>query len=158
MPLDEYKKKRDFKKTAEPSGDEIKTLGDKLKYAIQEHHASHLHYDLRLEMDGVLLSWAIPKKPEKDGKARRLAVQTEDHPPGYETFEGEIPEGEYGAGVVKIWDSGFWKPLEMSDDKIIGKIEGEKLSGIWCLIRLKKDKFGKGDGEKKNWLFFRKKS
>ena len=108
-------------------------------------------------MNGVLLSWAIPKKPEKEGKARRLAVQTEDHPLGYETFEGEIPEGEYGAGNVKIWDSGFWTPLEFDEDKIIGEIEGEKLSGIWCLIRLKKDKFGKGGGSKKNWLFFKKK-
>ena len=118
-------------------------------YVIQEHHASHHHYDLRLEMDGVLKSWAIPKEPPKEPGIKRLAVEVEDHPLGYEEFEGIIPEGFYGAGEVKIWDRGEYELLERSEDKILINIRGQKLNGRYCLVRFK--------GDKKNWLFFKTK-
>lgn len=116
-------------------------------YAIQEHHATHHHFDLRLEMDGVLKSWAIPKEPSLDNNVKRLAIQVEDHEIGYEGFEGEIPEGSYGAGKVKVWDKGTFQVINRKEDKIIIKINGKKLSGLYVLLRLKG----------KEWLFFRKK-
>jgi len=118
----------------------------KLKYSIQEHHASHLHWDLRLEHNGVLKSWAIPKKP--DPKEKRLAVQTPDHDLSYYDFEGEIPEGQYGAGKVKIWDIGTHEPEKFSAKEIITKIDGKRLKGVFCLVKFKPPK---------NWLFFEKK-
>ncbi len=117
-------------------------------YVIQKHAATHLHYDLRLEMDGVLKSWAIPKEPPSAPGVRRLAVQVEDHPIEYATFEGAIPEGEYGAGTVEIWDRGAYKLIERSEDKFIVEINGNKLKGIYVLVRFK---------DQKNWLFFKKK-
>lgn len=115
---------------------------------IHKHNASHLHYDLRLEHDGVLKSWAIPKEPSKDPKVRRLAVQVEDHELGYEKFEGEIAEGEYGAGKVTIWDSGSYEPVKFDKDSIEVDIRGAKLKDIYHLIKFKKA------GEK-DWLFFK---
>lgn len=149
MPLEEYRKKRNFSKTKEPEGKEKKGKGN--VYVIQRHEASRLHYDLRLEMDGVLKSWAIPKEPSKDPKTKRLAVETEDHPIDYAGFEGTIPEGEYGAGKVKIWDSGTFELIDKKEDKLIIKIKGKRLKGDFVLIRTK---FG---GDRKNWLFFKKK-
>lgn len=119
---------------------------------IQEHHASHLHWDLRLEMDGVLRSWAVPKKPPEAVGVRRLAVEVEDHPLEYASFEGKIPEGEYGAGLVTIWDRGTYDALTVTENKIVFTIRGERLKGNYCLLRTR---FG---GAAKNWLFFKMKS
>lgn len=116
-------------------------------YVIQKHAATHLHYDLRLEMDGVLKSWAIPKEPPTTSGVKRLAVQVEDHPVGYANFEGTIPEGEYGAGTVEIWDKGFYNLIDRKEDKLVVEIHGEKLRGTYVLVRFK---------NKKNWLFFKR--
>ena len=153
MSLEEYKKKRRFSKTPEPEGEAKRNPSQKLIYAIQKHDALHLHYDLRLEIDGVLRSWAVPKEPPKEEGTKRLAVETEDHPVGYEQFEGTIPEGEYGAGTVQIWDKGSYELEEIKDDRIIFNINGKKLYGVYCLIKLKPKE--RGD---KNWLFFKKKN
>jgi len=149
MILREYKEKRDFKKTPEPTGTKKKKV-EGLVYAIQRHDASHPHYDLRLEEDGVLKSWAIPKSPPEEEGVKRLAVQTEDHPLGYEDFEGVIPEGQYGAGKVEIWDRGDYLPLERTSSKRIIKVRGKKLKGRYCLIKLKAQ-----DASDNNWLFFK---
>lgn len=155
MALEEYKKKRDFKKTAEPeetvSSQQSAVTGKKLIYVIQKHNASHLHYDLRLEMDGVLKSWAVPKEPSTDPAVKRLAIAVEDHPLGYEKFAGTIPEGEYGAGTVEIWDQGTYQLLEKSEKAYSLEINGKKLKGLFYLVKLKPGE------DTKNWLFFRKK-
>lgn len=117
-------------------------------YVVQKHEATHLHYDLRLEMDGVLKSWAIPKEPPTVVGVRRLAVQVDDHAIDYAHFEGTIPEGEYGAGKVEIWDKGTYKMTSRKEDKLIVEINGAKLKGVYVLLRFK---------EQKNWLFFKKK-
>lgn len=146
MGLREYREKRDFEKTAEPKGET--EIGKGSIYAIQKHAATHLHYDLRLEMDGVLKSWAIPKEPPTMSGVRRLAVQVEDHPIDYANFEGTIPEGQYGAGTVEIWDKGTYRVISRKEDKLIVEIDGNKLKGVYILLRFK---------DKKNWLFFKKK-
>jgi len=117
-------------------------------YVIQKHQATHLHYDLRLEMDGVLKSWAVPKIPPTDSGTKRLAVQVEDHPIEYANFEGTVPEGLYGAGTVEIWDKGKYVLKERDEDKLVFEIKGGKLRGDYCLVRFK---------GRKNWLFFKKK-
>lgn len=117
-------------------------------FVVQKHNASHLHYDFRLSMNGVLKSWAIPKQPSKDSKVRRLAIQVEDHPLSYANFEGTIEEGHYGAGKVKIWDKGRYSLIEKSRNKIVVDLEGKRLKGKYALV-----KFAKSGG--KNWLFFR---
>lgn len=151
MTLTEYKQKRDFKKTSEPKGKVTKNKSSKqLIYCIQKHHASHLHHDLRLEMDGVLKSWAIPKEPPKEKGVKRLAVMTEDHPMGYEKFEGEIPEGNYGAGKVKIWDSGKYELKNKDSKKIEIIIHGKKLKGHYVLVKTRY-----GNKPEKSWLFFK---
>ncbi|MCK4557298.1 MAG: 3'-phosphoesterase [Candidatus Aminicenantes bacterium] len=150
MNLKEYKNKRDFSMTQEPSDSKAKKKGKGLIYVIQRHHASHLHYDLRLEEEGVLKSWAIPKSPPEETGIRRLAVQTEDHPLGYEDFEGIIPEGEYGAGKVETWDSGDYFPLESDSAKRVIEIKGKKIKGRYALIKLKPK-----NPDDKNWLFFK---
>ncbi len=146
MSLNEYQRKRDFQKTTEPKGEG--TVSEHRIYVIQKHAATHLHFDLRLEMDGVLKSWAIPKEPPTTLAVKRLAVQVEDHPVDYASFEGTIPEGEYGAGKVELWDKGTYKLIDRKEDKLIVEIDGAKLSGAYVLVRFK---------DKKNWLFFKKK-
>jgi DNA ligase D-like protein (predicted 3'-phosphoesterase) len=117
-------------------------------YVIQKHAATRLHFDLRLEMDGVLKSWAIPKEPSTSPDVKRLAVQVEDHPLEYANFEGAIPEGEYGAGTVEIWDKGTYTLIDRKESKLIVEIKGAKLNGVYVLVRFRNDK---------NWLFFKKK-
>jgi DNA ligase D-like protein (predicted 3'-phosphoesterase) len=145
LSLKEYWSKRNFERTAEPKGESEMSEGN--VYVIQKHAATHLHYDLRLEIDGVLKSWAIPKEPSILPGVRRLAVQVEDHPIEYANFEGAIPEGEYGAGTVEIWDRGTYKLIERKEDRLIVGINGNKLKGVYVLLRFK---------EQKNWLFFKK--
>jgi DNA ligase D-like protein (predicted 3'-phosphoesterase) len=118
-------------------------------FVIQKHHARNLHWDFRLEMDGVLKSWAVPKEPPAKPGVKRLAVQVEDHDLEYADFEGEIPKGEYGAGKVEIWDKGTYSLIDRKSKKIVFELHGERLKGKYTLIQ-----FGK---EKKNWLFFRMK-
>jgi DNA ligase D-like protein (predicted 3'-phosphoesterase) len=125
-----------------------------LVYVIQKHQSSHLHYDLRLEVGGLLKSWAIPRKPEDTRGLKRLSVQVEDHPPGYEKFEGTIPEGQPGAGKVEIWDNGFYQPVSENKDRMEILIRGRKLEGLFTLIRR-----GDRQKDKKNlWLFFKNKN
>ncbi|MEM1658096.1 MAG: DNA polymerase ligase N-terminal domain-containing protein [Candidatus Jordarchaeales archaeon] len=116
-------------------------------YVIQKHYASHLHWDLRLEKDGVLKSWAVPKEPPTTRGVKRLAVAVADHPLDYASFEGIIPEGEYGAGKVEIWDRGVYEEEKWTDKEIVVYMKGEKLRGRYCLIRFEKVKDG--------WLFFK---
>lgn len=144
--LKEYEHKRNFEKTSEPKSEGSGKTGN--IYVVQEHHASHLHYDLRLEMDGTLKSWAVPKEPPSTSGIKRLAVQVEDHPLEYATFEGNIPQGEYGAGKVEIWDKGTYTLVDRKEEKLIVEINGRKLDGTYVLLRLKGGK---------NWLFFKKK-
>lgn len=122
-----------------------------LRFVVHKHHASRLHFDFRLEMKGVLRSWAVPKGPSMDPAEKRLAVEVEDHPLEYIDFEGAIPEGEYGAGRVLIWDQGTYRLLEEGRDKVLFSLEGEKLRGAFSLIRLKKSKSGK------DWLLIKQK-
>ncbi|MGO8735785.1 MAG: DNA polymerase ligase N-terminal domain-containing protein [Terriglobia bacterium] len=143
MKLDEYRKKRNFDATPEPQGGGIASnKGNRsLIYSVQKHIASHLHYDFRLEWRGVLLSWAVPKGPSLDPAVKRLAMQTEDHPVEYASFEGVIPAGQYGAGTVMLWDRGTWQPESADVDASLraGEIKftlyGKKLQGSWVLIR-----------------------
>ena len=123
-------------------------MGDRRIFVIQKHAARRLHYDLRLEMDGVLKSWAVPKEPPRTAGVKRLAVQVEDHPIEYADFEGIIPEGHYGAGKVEIWDRGSYILKERTDNKIVFELNGEKLKGTYVLLKFKGDR---------NWLFFKKK-
>jgi DNA ligase D-like protein (predicted 3'-phosphoesterase) len=122
-------------------------------FVVQKHKATHLHYDFRLEKDGVLKSWAIPKEPPQEEGIKRLAVQVEDHSLGYEKFAGQIPEGSYGAGTVEIWDEGYYLPLKFQPYELIFELKGKKLEGIYCLIKIRPK-----DSQDKNWLFFKKKT
>ena len=147
MTLQTYQAKRKFAKTPEPKGEAAKK--GLHRFVVQEHHARNLHYDFRLEMEGVLKSWAVPKgAPEVKG-VKRLAVQVEDHPVDYINFSGIIPEGEYGAGEVKIWDKGKWKLVSgnLRDGNIKFELSGQKLKGEYAIIQLKDNK--------KNWLIFK---
>jgi len=145
MSLKKYRAKRKFVKSPEPRGLKI-SKSKKLIFVVQEHHAQNLHWDLRLAMGGVLKSWAVPKKPLLKPGPKRLAVQVEDHPLEYAKFTGKIPEGEYGAGEVKIFDRGTYEIIHQTDKTIEFELFGKKLSGIWALVQLK---------DKKNWLFFK---
>jgi bifunctional non-homologous end joining protein LigD len=158
MPLNEYRKKRDFKISPEPSGEKLpKAPKSSLIYVIQKHRASQLHYDFRLEFRGTLLSWAVPKGPSLDPSVKRLAMQVEDHPVEYASFEGVIPEGEYGGGTVMVWDQGTWTPespdvavaLEKGDLKFT--LHGKKLKGSWVLVRTR----GYGSSSKTSWLLIK---
>ena len=156
MGLNEYKKKRDFDKTAEPAGKVAPTKPAKhLLYVIQKHRATSLHYDFRLEWKGVLLSWAVPKGPSLDPGTKRLAMQVEDHPVEYASFEGVIPEGEYGGGTVMVWDTGTWTPESPDVDAALATgdfkftLHGKKLKGSWVLVRTR------GFGGKPSWLLIK---
>jgi DNA ligase D-like protein (predicted 3'-phosphoesterase) len=163
MPLDEYKRKRNFAKTPEPSGESSgKRAASRTKelfFCVQKHLASHLHYDLRLEWKGVLLSWAVPKGPSINSADKRLAMQVEDHPIEYGEFEGVIPEG-YGAGIVMLWDRGTWAPESDDVDAALRKgdikfrLDGFKLKGSWVLVRTR----GYGEssgGSGRSWLLIK---
>lgn len=156
--LDDYNRMRDFSATSEPAAERRrgkKSAGDHaLKFCIQKHDASHLHYDFRLELDGALKSWAVPKGPSLDPKVKRLAVHVEDHPLDYATFEGSIPEGHYGAGDVIVWDRGVWIPLEdpekaYAKGKLKFELRGEKLAGVWNLVRTHMP------GKKEQWFLIK---
>lgn len=162
MALKEYQKKRNFSKTPEPSGERPESICKQVQkeitvpkqghpyFMVHDHRSRNHHFDLRLEQDGVLKSWAIPKLIDlKNPYSRRLAVQTEDHPLEYGYWEGTIPEGEYGAGVSKIWDSGTWKSVDEKKNKIIFELKGKRLKGTFVLIHFRP--------KEKNWLFFKKK-
>jgi len=153
--LSQYWKKRDFGATPEPRG-EVKRAGKALSFVIQKHAASRLHYDFRLELDGTLVSWAVPKGPSLDPKVRRMAVHVEDHPLSYASFEGVIPKGHYGAGTVEVWDRGTWGPLEDPRDglkkgKLKFEMKGEKLRGRWTLVRINSAK----DERQEPWLLIK---
>ena len=143
MSLQEYRRKRHFTATPEPSGAHRRARGGtrRLRYVIHKHRARTLHYDFRLEWNGVLLSWAVPKGPSSDPGTRRLAVRVEDHPLDYAKFEGRIPEGEYGAGTVVIWDEGIWHPDDPNVDAALRRgelrftLKGRRLKGAWVLVR-----------------------
>ena len=160
MSLSTYNKKRDFKVTSEPEGK--KGTDNAFRFVVQRHHASHLHYDFRLELGGVLKSWAVPKGPSLNPKDKRLAMMVEDHPYDYKDFAGVIPEGNYGAGIVEIWDSGTYNDIENSSEKVAEKnlraglksgdfkfqLFGKKLKGEFVLVKLK----GKEDN---SWLLIK---
>jgi len=159
-PLSEYNRKRDFGITAEPAGDSpaSKRKAQALSFVIQKHDARNLHYDFRLELDGVLLSWAVPKGPSLDPSQKRLAVHVEDHPLSYGGFEGSIPAGQYGAGDVIVWDRGIWLPHDdphkaYAAGKLKFSLIGEKLSGDWTLVRTRL----RGSGDKEQWLLIKEK-
>jgi bifunctional non-homologous end joining protein LigD len=139
MALEEYKAKRDLSVTPEPAGGAPTPEGQPRRFVVQQHHARAMHWDFRLELDGVLLSWAVPKGPSLDTRDKRLAMRVEDHPLDYADFEGVIPAGEYGAGKVIVWDRGTWEPvadphagLAKGDFKF--KLSGHKLEGGWVLV------------------------
>ena len=154
-PLARYWSKRDFSVTSEPRGDVVRSGGE-LAFVIQKHHASRLHYDFRLELDGVMLSWAVPRGPSFDPKDMRMAIHVEDHPISYNCFEGTIPRGQYGAGTVIVWDQGSWEPAAdphqgLKDGKLVFTLHGHKLHGLWELVRIAKP------GERQEgWLLFKK--
>ncbi len=161
MALALYNKKRNFKETSEPSG-KLKKSASKLEFVVQRHKATRLHYDFRLEMDGVLKSWAVPKGPSLNPRDKRLAMMVEDHPYDYKNFEGIIPEGNYGAGIVEIWDNGTYTDIDNSSKEIAEKklksglkagnlkfrLSGKKLKGEFALVRLN----GKEDN---SWLLIK---
>ena len=161
--LTEYRRKRDFRKTAEPEGGrEQHATAKKLEFVIQKHAASHLHFDLRLELDAVMKSWAVPKGPSPDPSIKRLAMQVEDHPVEYNTFEGTIPQGEYGGGTVMLWDTGWYEPekgggedgvregYKKGDLKVV--FHGKRMKGSWVLVRTRG--WG-GSSSKPSWLLIK---
>ncbi|MDO9381273.1 MAG: non-homologous end-joining DNA ligase [Hyphomicrobiaceae bacterium] len=162
--LSEYRAKRDFKKTAEPRGKVVRAA-EYPRFVIQKHDATRLHYDLRLEVDGVFKSWAVTRGPSLDPKEKRLAVEVEDHPLDYGDFEGTIPEAEYGGGTVMLWDRGFWVPEgeqhpddALTDGELKFTIAGEKLHGSYVLVRMRFDREkGRGSAKRNNWLLIKHK-
>lgn len=155
MGLKEYKRKRNFRKTPEPQGGKSHP-GSGLQYVVQKHAASRLHYDFRLEYDGTLKSWAVPKGPSLDPSVKSLAVQVEDHPLDYANFEGVIPQGQYGGGTVMVWDQGTWEPevdaeKGFKEGKLKFRLDGEKLHGSWALVRMG----GRASDGGKNWLLIK---
>lgn len=158
--LDTYRAKRDFNQTSEPAGGNKHARKTGNGYLIQKHEARNLHFDFRLEHDGVLKSWAIPRGPSMDPGDKRLAVRTEDHPIEYGAFEGSIPKGQYGGGTVMLWDEGTWEPLEDPEEgfktgKLKFVIHGKRLQGGFALVRLRSDT-GRKQG-KENWLLIKEK-
>ena len=160
-PLMDYRAKRDFTKTAEPRGETTIRPAEHPRFVIQKHDATRLHYDLRLEVDGVFKSWAVTKGPSRDPADKRLAVEVEDHPLDYGDFEGTIPDGEYGGGTVMLWDRGFWSPEGSADaaraltkGELKFTVAGTKLKGSYVLVRMKHDRL---DGNRTNWLLIKHK-
>jgi bifunctional non-homologous end joining protein LigD len=162
--LTEYRRKRDFAKTAEPEGGGKRASKAKqLQFVIQKHAATRLHFDLRLELDGVMKSWAVPKGPSADPSIKRLSMQVEDHPIEYNAFEGTIPKGEYGGGTVMLWDTGWYEPekgegedgvregYKKGDLKVI--FHGKRMKGSWVLVRTRG--WGGGSGDKPSWLLIK---
>jgi len=155
--LEKYQSMRDFTVTAEPSGKRPVAKTKQLRFVIQKHAATRLHYDFRLELNGTFRSWAVTRGPSLNPADKRLAVEVEDHPLDYGDFEGTIPKGQYGGGTVMLWDRGTWEP-EGDPDKMLAKgdlkftLDGEKLHGSWVLVRMKGDKFG---GKRTNWLLIK---
>ena len=156
--LSTYRAKRDFDRTEEPSGKAAVAAANQLRFVVQRHDATRLHYDFRLELDGVFKSWAITRGPSLDPHDKRLAVEVEDHPLDYGDFEGTIPKGQYGGGTVQLWDRGYWLPegdphagLKKGDLKF--RLVGERLAGSWVLVRMRSDKFG--NGKRTNWLLIK---
>jgi bifunctional non-homologous end joining protein LigD len=154
-----YRAKRNFTRTAEPEGKVQSAPAKRLRFVIQKHAATRLHYDLRLELDGVFKSWAVARGPSLDPKDKRLAVEVEDHPLEYGDFEGTIPKGVYGGGTVQLWDRGYWVPegdrspreaLAAGDFKFT--LHGKRLHGSWVLVRMKRDWHG---GKRVNWLLIK---
>src|SRR4026209_2712494 len=159
--LSKYRSKRDFTVTDEPSGKGKVAKSEHLRFVIQKHAARRLHYDLRLELGGVLKSWAVTKGPSPDPRDKRLAVEVEDHPLDYGDFEGTIPKGEYGGGTVQMWDRGLWAPqgpkkpedgIAAGDFKFV--LAGERLKGSWVLVRIKNNR---GRDTRTNWLLIKHK-
>ena len=152
MSLKQYKQKRDLKKSGEPKA-KLKKSSKKLIFVIHKHYATHLHWDLRLEMNDVLKSWAIPKQPSVSKGVKRLAIKVEDHPLEYAKFHGVIPEPHYGAGKVEIWDKGTYEMLEKKQKSMKIKLHGKKLKGDYVLV---KTAYGLNEKQKaKSWLFFK---
>ena len=155
--LSAYQAKRDFTLTREPSGEAAAPPGPRLRFVVQKHDATRLHYDLRLELDGVFKSWAVTKGPSLDPHDKRLAVEVEDHPLEYGDFEGTIPEGQYGGGTVQLWDRGYWAPQGMTAEEGLASgdlkftLEGEHLHGSWVLVRIK----NWSGGKRVNWLLIK---
>jgi len=154
-----YRTKRDFSKTAEPSGEDRVAPSPRLRFVVQKHAARQLHYDLRLEWDGIFKSWAVARGPSLDPADKRLAVEVEDHPLDYGDFEGTIPRGEYGGGTVQLWDRGFWSPEgTLSTEEAFNKgdlkftLDGSRLQGSWVLVRMRGDRYG---GKRTNWLLIK---
>lgn len=158
VPLARYNAKRDFTGTAEPEGRVGRRKGQApLGFVIQKHWASRLHYDFRLELDGVMVSWAVPKGPSYDPAMKQMAIHVEDHPISYNTFEGEIPKGHYGAGTVIVWDRGTWTPIGdaregLAKGKLVFEMHGQKLAGLWELVRISKP----GEKKQDQWILFKK--
>lgn len=151
MSLEKYKSKRDFKKTSEPKGQQQIAKSEKSIFVVHKHQAQNLHWDFRLEHEGVLASWAVPKGPPEKIGEKRLAVQVEDHPFEYKDFAGDIPEGQYGAGYVEIWDSGTYEPIKW-DEKVVGVVMiGKKMKGRYSLIKT----HGYG---KNSWILIKQKA
>jgi bifunctional non-homologous end joining protein LigD len=156
-PLARYQDRRDFAVTPEPSGKCRAGTAKRLRFVIQKHDATRLHYDFRLELNGVFRSWAVTRGPSLDPADKRLAVEVEDHPLDYGDFEGTIPKGQYGAGTVMVWDRGSWQPdgdpqKMLKDGDLKFTLKGRKLKGGWVLVRMKKDRFG---GKRTNWLLIK---
>lgn len=154
-PLSRYRAKRDFERTEEPPGDPGRS-GSRLGFVIQKHAATRLHYDFRLELDGVLLSWAVPKGPSYDPSEKRMAIEVEAHPLSYARFEGRIPPGQYGAGTVIVWDEGWWTPEgdpreALQKGKLVFTLHGQKMQGRWELVRI-----ARGGERQPPWLLFKK--
>jgi bifunctional non-homologous end joining protein LigD len=155
--LADYQAKRDFTRTSEPSGDAQTKPGARLRFVVQKHAATRLHYDFRLELDGVFKSWAVTKGPSLDPQVKRLAVAVEDHPLDYGDFEGTIPKGQYGGGTVQLWDRGYWSPEGMTPEEgLTGgdlkfTLEGERLRGSWVLVRIR----NWSGGNRVNWLLIK---
>ncbi|MDR3470147.1 MAG: DNA polymerase ligase N-terminal domain-containing protein [Devosia sp.] len=156
-PLKAYRQKRDFSKTAEPSGPSgTPGTPGALHFVVQKHDATRLHYDFRLELDGVLKSWAVPRGPSADPADKRLAVRVEDHPLDYAGFEGTIPEGEYGGGTVMVWDEGTWEPLGdpqqgLEEGDLKFRLNGKRMKGEWVLAHMR----GRDRGGKQQWLLIK---